>query len=346
MFTAWRTHGLTSNSLANPRTEGAAGPWLLMQRLMPADASPLTASCCWSKWGTAAQCGRFPSDAIGGCCNTNWAKTCGSDADCPVRPVLPPPPLPKLTNLPHPPLPPPPPPSPPLLRGIGPREFSSHDGQLFVGNKTLLLKGVNWYGFETQQGVVHGLYAQPPSVFLGILQEHEFNAVRIPVDLDLVLHDRRHGYIKPEPGAALVEEEKECFQPTAVDDASLQEAALNASVCGGVREPRSRPIRARVTATTVALPDLSGPHLTSPCVLDARRSQPSPLMKNTSFQVLQILVDMLAERGILVLLDLHCLSTRGTNASPRFYDASHTVDQTVAGWAKLARVFGPKWCAS
>ena len=48
-------------------------------------------------------------------------------------------------------------------------------------------------------------------------------------------------------------------------------------------------------------------------------------MKNTSLEVLDIMIDQFAARGILVLLDLHCLSTKGTNASPVFYDATHKV---------------------
>ncbi|EOD13741.1 hypothetical protein EMIHUDRAFT_246614 [Emiliania huxleyi CCMP1516] len=65
-------------------------------------------------------------------------------------------------------------------------------------------------------------------------------------------------------------------------------------------------------------------------------------MQNTSLQVLEIMVDEFAKRGILVLLDLHCLSTKGTNASPVFFDSSHTVAQALQGWGKLARSFGAK----
>ena len=117
-----------------------------------------------------------------------------------------------------------------------------------------------------------------------MLQSNGFNAVRIPLDLDLALHDRTHGYIKPEPGQAAGEP---CFEralqqelqqdPRADKDVLLQRAALRARDCAG----------------------------------------PSPLMKNTSLEVLSILIDDFAARGILVLLDLHCLST----ARPRHADA-------------------------
>ena len=82
--------------------------------------------------------------------------------------------------------------APPLL------EFSSRDGSLWVNGAPLILKGINWYGFETEQGSVHGLYAQPISYFMELLSSNEFNAVRLPLDLDLILNDREHGFILPE----------------------------------------------------------------------------------------------------------------------------------------------------
>ena len=77
--------------------------------------------------------------------------------------------------------------------------FTSENGTLYADGHAMQLKGLNWYGFETSFGAFHGLYAQPPSVFLDLLQEHQFNAVRIPLDVDLLLDDRKHGYIKSEP---------------------------------------------------------------------------------------------------------------------------------------------------
>ena len=77
-------------------------------------------------------------------------------------------------------------------------EFSSRDGSLWVNGAPLILKGINWYGFETEQGAVHGLYAQPISYFMELLSSNEFNAVRLPLDLDFILNDREHGFILPE----------------------------------------------------------------------------------------------------------------------------------------------------
>jgi len=182
-----------------------------------------------------------------------------------------------------------------------------------------VLKGVNWYGFETIQGVVHGLYAQPVSFFIDLLDENGFNAVRIPLDLDLVLHDRKHGYIKPEPTNPLaadscfeellakemdiITEEQNSPDIISLDDAMQRTALRSIGVCGG----------------------------------------PSPLMKKTSLEVLDFLIDSFAAKGILVLLDLHCLSTQGTDKSPVFFDASHPVASTIKGWQKLAKRLGSRW---
>jgi aryl-phospho-beta-D-glucosidase BglC (GH1 family) len=188
--------------------------------------------------------------------------------------------------------------------------FASRNGTLWMDDQPLVLKGVNWYGFETAQGVVHGLYAQPISTFMGILQSNGFNAVRIPLDLDLALHDRKHGYIKPDPGVAASEDcfeaavqHEERMEPGADEETLRQRAALRAGDCAG----------------------------------------PSPLMKNSSLEVLDVLIDDFAARGVLVLLDLHCLSTAGTNASPLWFDASHPVADTLKGWTTLAARFGSKW---
>ena len=147
--------------------------------------------------------------------------------------------------------------------------FTSANGALLADGKPMELKGINWYGFETAQGVFHGLYAQPPSIFLDLLETHGFNAVRIPLDVDLLLDDRKHGYIKPEPWEA------------------------NATHCGGEID-----------------------------LLLGVGYCPSALMKKSALQTLDWFVDELGKRGILVLFDMHCLSTAGTNASPVFYDST------------------------
>ena len=50
-----------------------------------------------------------------------------------------------------------------------PGRFASRYGKLYMDDKPLYIKGVNWAGFQTTQGVVHGLYAQPIQFFLDLL---------------------------------------------------------------------------------------------------------------------------------------------------------------------------------
>ena len=79
----------------------------------------------------------------------------------------------------------------------------------------------------------------------------------------------------------------------------------------------------------------------------------SRLSGMTSLDVLEWFVDTFAARGILVLLDLHCLSpgclarTRGTRATTNqpklFFDKTHPVELVLKGWSDLASRFADKW---
>lgn len=69
----------------------------------------------------------------------------------------------------------------------------------------------------------------------------------------------------------------------------------------------------------------------------------SPLMGMTSLEVLDWFVDQFAERGVLVLLDLHCLDTGGTNKSPVFFNDQFPVTKVMEGWGKMAKRYGDKW---
>src|SRR6187399_2342762 len=43
-----------------------------------------------------------------------------------------------------------------------------------------LVSGINWYGFETRDGVAHGLYSKDYRYILGEIKQLGFNTVRIP----------------------------------------------------------------------------------------------------------------------------------------------------------------------
>jgi endoglucanase len=47
-------------------------------------------------------------------------------------------------------------------------------------NQPFLISGVNWYGFETRDNVVHGLWAKDYKFILDQMKQYGFNTVRIP----------------------------------------------------------------------------------------------------------------------------------------------------------------------
>lgn len=59
--------------------------------------------------------------------------------------------------------------------------FSVDKGQLYnAQNQPIVLQGVNWFGFETQDHVVHGLWARNWQDMIGQIKTAGFNAVRLP----------------------------------------------------------------------------------------------------------------------------------------------------------------------
>ena len=51
---------------------------------------------------------------------------------------------------------------------------------LDANNKTVRIAAINWYGFETTDQLVHGLWAQDYHTVLSTIQAEGFNTVRIP----------------------------------------------------------------------------------------------------------------------------------------------------------------------
>src|SRR5215471_19974428 len=52
--------------------------------------------------------------------------------------------------------------------------------------KTVRIAGVNWYGFETTDEVVHGLWAQDYRYILNAIKSNGYNVVRIPFSNQMV----------------------------------------------------------------------------------------------------------------------------------------------------------------
>jgi endoglucanase len=146
-------------------------------------------------------------------------------------------------------------------------DWTSEEGVLMVNGKQVHLKGVSWFGFETTRRSPHGLWGNAnSSFFLDFLAENSFNAMRMPLDLDLMLHDAPHQHV--------------------VDDPNNQMTAL---------------------------------------------------------EYLDFLIDECATRGIVILLDMHCLDTGGTNDSPLWFNSKFSEKDALAGWTKMAKRYKDQW---
>ena len=63
------------------------------------------------------------------------------------------------------------------------------NGKLKVNKKRFYIKGANWHGAESETFVPAGLWKQHVNFFLGFLEEHDFNAIRIPLARDTVMEN-------------------------------------------------------------------------------------------------------------------------------------------------------------
>ena len=59
--------------------------------------------------------------------------------------------------------------------------FSVRENQVYQGSKPVNLSGINWFGFETGDHVVQGLWSRNVGQMLDQIQSLGFNALRIPV---------------------------------------------------------------------------------------------------------------------------------------------------------------------
>lgn len=66
-------------------------------------------------------------------------------------------------------------------------ELFSRDGGIFdASGARVSIKGVNWFGFETHNFALHGLWAVNMEETLDIAAAH-FNAIRLPFSCELAL---------------------------------------------------------------------------------------------------------------------------------------------------------------
>ncbi|KAH9107379.1 hypothetical protein LEN26_014303 [Aphanomyces euteiches] len=84
-------------------------------------------------------------------------------------------------------------------RGCKLPNYISHDGKIFVqtpnGVETpIAIKGINWFGMDTEQNIPFGLWANPQNgtsiaEIVAFLARHKFNSIRLPLTVDSILRN-------------------------------------------------------------------------------------------------------------------------------------------------------------
>lgn len=67
--------------------------------------------------------------------------------------------------------------------------FSIKNANIVFNNESVALRGINWYGFETDLRVVEGLWKHDMDWYMDILVHLKFNAIRIPISEQLVMYE-------------------------------------------------------------------------------------------------------------------------------------------------------------
>ena len=71
-----------------------------------------------------------------------------------------------------------------------PLVWTSERSCVLVNNLPFRIKGLNWFGFETEDDCLHGLWGgqRPISFYLDFIAKHGFNAIRVPFSVKLALN--------------------------------------------------------------------------------------------------------------------------------------------------------------
>lgn len=64
--------------------------------------------------------------------------------------------------------------------------FATTPASLLIDGSPVQLRGVSWFGFEGEGAMVDGLYYNSMSHYVAFLRAHGFNALRVPLAMDLV----------------------------------------------------------------------------------------------------------------------------------------------------------------
>lgn len=66
-------------------------------------------------------------------------------------------------------------------------ELHCRNGQIFWGNQQVSIRGINWFGLETADFALHGLWCRNMQELLDFTAQH-FNAIRMPFSAELALN--------------------------------------------------------------------------------------------------------------------------------------------------------------
>ncbi|GMR49030.1 hypothetical protein PMAYCL1PPCAC_19225, partial [Pristionchus mayeri] len=65
-------------------------------------------------------------------------------------------------------------------------KWTTSGGRIMVNDQPLVLKGVNYFGFETETFAPHGIWDHDLNDFLDFIKNNGFNAIRVPFSMELV----------------------------------------------------------------------------------------------------------------------------------------------------------------
>lgn len=66
--------------------------------------------------------------------------------------------------------------------------FSTQNNKILYNNTPITIKGVNWFGLETEVYCLHGLWAATFDSFITFILKNKFNAIRVPISLEAMLN--------------------------------------------------------------------------------------------------------------------------------------------------------------
>ena len=69
--------------------------------------------------------------------------------------------------------------------------FTARQSKIFMDGAPLVVRGVNWFGFEGANGILDGLWVYPVAEYLRFLATYGFNALRIPLAIDHIASNPR-----------------------------------------------------------------------------------------------------------------------------------------------------------